>query len=422
MKQHYDILIIGGGMVGASLACALLPASEALALNIAVVESHPLPESGLSYNPSYDSRATALAYGSRSSYELMGVWQKLAEHLTPIEHIHVSDRGRFGVARLHAEQERVPALGYVVENHWLGRVLLDRLQQPDAGRIDFISPAEVIGLNPEADRMSLLLSRDGEQHRLSAELVVMADGGRSSLREQLGIGYRSDGYGQHAVIANVSPDKPHGGVAYERFTDSGPMALLPLDDQAGLHRCGLVWTVPDDRVDEIMALDDEAFIERLHDRFGYRAGRFIKVGERHSYPLKLMLAEEQVRSNLVVLGNAAHALHPIAGQGYNLALRAVVALAEQLIKARKQGVPLGDLAMLQQYHQGRLADQQRTIGFSDYTMKLFTNRNPLLAAGRNLGLQLLDICPPAKTLFARSAMGLDQPAPELKAALKPELK
>ncbi|WP_027857474.1 2-octaprenyl-6-methoxyphenyl hydroxylase [Marinobacterium jannaschii] len=415
MKSHYDILIIGGGMAGASLACALLPASQSLGLKIAVVEAHPLPEGGqLRYQPSYDSRATALAYGSRSIYELMGIWDTLQTHLSPIRQIHVSDKGHFGVTRLSAEQEQVSALGYVVENHWLGRVLLDRLQQDDAANIDFLCPAEVTAVEPAAEQMDVGLKIDGESRQLSAELVVMADGGRSKLRERMGIGYQQQTYDQHAVVANISPDRFHGDVAYERFTDTGPMALLPLETLQGEYRCGLVWTVPDAEVEEVMALDDQAFLQRVQERFGYRAGRFIRAGERHAYPLKLVLAQEQVRRGLVVLGNAAHALHPIAGQGYNLALRGVVALADQLIEARKEGRLLGDLEMLQAFHARQSQDQQRTIGMSDRTMRLFSNSNPLLTLGRDLGLQLLDLSPTAKTVFARSAMGLDMPAPRLK--------
>lgn len=414
MKKHYDVLIIGGGMVGASLAAALLPAAKSLDISVAVVESFPLPDAELTYSPSYDSRATALAYGSRASFEQMGVWQQLSQQLSPIEQIHVSDRGRFGVTRLHAHEQNVSALGYVVENQWLGRVLLAKLQSDGGGCVDLLAPAEVTQLEANPGQMSVSLRQGSQIDQLTAELVVMADGGRSELREQLAIGYQTETYQQHAIIANISPEQAHQGIAYERFTDTGPMALLPLQDQGGQHRCGLVWTVPEDQVSAVMALDDQAFIDQVQQRFGYRAGRFVRVGERHSYPLKLMLAEEQVRSNLVVLGNAAHALHPIAGQGFNLALRGVVALAEHLIKARKAGQSLGDLAILNAFYQQRLEDQQRTIDFSDYTMKLFSNANPLLSLGRNLGLQLLDMNPTAKTLFARSAMGLDQPVPQLK--------
>lgn len=423
IKPHYDILIIGGGMVGASLAAALIPAGKRLGLSIAVVEAFPMPDKGsLAYQPSYDARATALGYGSRLIYEQIGIWDQLREHVCAITDIHVSDKGRFGAARLNAADEQVAALGYVVENHWLGQVLLNRLAQDDAGFIDFICPAEVSAVSYQQEQMSVSLTTGGDEHQLTAELVVMADGGRSDLREQLGIGYQQTNYQQHAVVTNISPEVTHNNMAYERFTDSGPMALLPLEElppgnegQADIrHRMGLVWTVPDEQLDEIMALSDEAFIARVHERFGYRAGQFVKVGERYSYPLKLSVADEQVRRGLVVLGNAAHALHPIAGQGYNLALRGVVALAAELIQAREAGVNLGDIGHLARFAEQVRDDQQKTIGFSDKTMKLFSNNNPLLALGRSAGLQLLDVCPLAKTVFARSAMGLDQPTPDLR--------
>lgn len=427
MKQHYDILIIGGGMVGASLAASLIPAGKRLGLSVAVVEAFPMPDAGsVRYQPSYDARATALAYGSRLIYEQIGIWDQLREHVCPITDIHVSDKGRFGVSRLNARDENVAALGYVVENHWLGRVLMNRLTQDDAGHIDLLCPAEVTAVNYQQEpqgRMAVSLTVEGSEHQLTAELVVMADGGRSGLREQLGIGYQQQNYHQHALVTNISPDTAHHNIAYERFTDTGPMALLPLEDlpanpaagQADIsHRMGLVWTVPDEQVEEMMALSDRAFIERVHERFGYRAGVFVKVGERYSYPLKLSVADEQVRQGLIVLGNAAHALHPIAGQGYNLALRGVVSLAAELIRAREAGINLGDINHLTRFAGQVRQDQQKTIGFSDKTMKLFSNRNPLLALGRSAGLQLLDICPLAKTVFARSAMGLDQPTPDLR--------
>jgi 2-octaprenyl-6-methoxyphenol hydroxylase len=416
MKAHYDIVIIGGGMVGASLAAALLPIAKELNLQIAVIESMAMPSDDLTcYQPSYDARATALSYGTRKLYEQMSVWSAIAEHSTPIQHIHVSDKGHFGATRLHAEEEHVPALGYVVENHWLGRVLLNHIQtHPDADQLTYCCPAEVMNVMPVQEGMQLDIQRDGELFQVSADLVVMADGGRSALREKMGISYQQVTYEQHAVVANISPDRPHCNIAYERFTDSGPLALLPLQDQDNMARCGLVWTVPDAELDAVMSLDDAAFMAQVQERFGYRAGRFIHAGERFSYPLKLVLADEQVRPGLAVLGNAAHALHPIAGQGYNLALRGVVDLAQHIIDARRAAVSVGELEMLQAYHQSRVADQRRTIGLSDQTMKLFSNRNPLLALGRDLGLQLMDICPPAKTVFARAAMGLDVPAPRLK--------
>lgn len=415
MRDDYDLVIVGGGMVGASLACALLPVAEQLKLRVAVIEAEAMPAPGEPvFQPSYDARSTALAYGIRAPFERMGIWNSLVEHLTPIEQIHVSDRGRFGVTRLDAHREQVPALGYVVENHWLGQVLLSRIGQHGAPWIDFISPAQVDDLYNRVEGSEVRISGEQGERTLKAGLVVIADGGRSALREKLGIGYSQSSYEQHALVANVSLDRPHAGIAYERFTDTGPIALLPGEDLDGQARCGLVWTLPEARVDEVLALDDSAFLHTLQDRFGYRAGRFERVGERFHYPLKLVLAEEQVRAGLVVLGNAAHALHPIAGQGFNLAFRGVAALADLIIERQREGLPLGDLHALQSFEAARRSDQFRTIQFSDRTMKLFTSGQPGLALLRDMGLVALDRCPLGKTLLARAAMGLDQAAPRLR--------
>ena len=415
--QRYDLVIIGGGMVGASLAAAVLPVAEELGLRIALVEAQPLPPAATGkpvYTPSYDARSTALAQGVRTLYRRMGIWPALEAHLTPIETIHVSERGRFGTTRLRAQEESVPALGYVVENHWLGQVLIRHLQAHQGRCLELISPAEVKALEPLQQGQRVHLSQAGEEQVLEADLVVMADGGRSALRERIGIHYEETTYGQHALVANVSLDRPHRNIAYERFTAGGPIALLPGESLQGKARCGLVWTLADEALDEVLELDDAAFLARLQQTFGYRAGRFVAVGERFHYPLKLTLAQEQVRTGLVVLGNAAHALHPIAGQGYNLALRGVVALADLIIERRRAGLPLGAIDGLREFVERRHQDQQRTIGFSDYTLKLFTSENSLLRLGRGAGLQLLDVCPVAKTLFARAAMGLDQPAARLR--------
>lgn len=388
--QRTQLAIIGGGLVGASLALALQEGAKARGWKITLIEPFA---PGDSYQPSYDARSSALSFGTRQIYERLGLWQAIARRAEPILQIHVSDRGRFGAARLAAIEEGVPALGYVVENAWLGQCLWQAL---DAEVVSWRCPAEVVRMEPLADGYRLSLN---DETQLDCDLAVLADGGRSGLREQLGIGVKRNPYGQTALIANVSPMEAHRGQAFERFTDEGPMALLPLAE----NRCALVWTRPGKDAERLSRLDDRTFLAELQAAFGYRLGAFGQVGARHLYPLTLVEAEEQVRANLVVLGNAAHSLHPIAGQGYNLSLRDTVALAETLLAST---APLGDFATLQGYLDSQRLDQDLTVGFSDQVTRLFSNKEPLLATGRNLGLLGLDLLPPAKRWFARQAMGL----------------
>ncbi len=412
--QPFDLIVCGGGMVGASLVVALLPAAEQLGLRIALIEQNALPKvANPEYQPSFDARSTALAAGSRTLLESMGVWSALAEHLTPIREIEVSAKGQFGQTRMQAEREQVPALGYVVENHWLGQVLMSHIAQSASKQVAFYSPARVNSISPAMPNSEVVIESEGKLQTLSAPLVVMADGGRSELRAAMGIDYTEQDYHQHALVANVALDRAHQGVAYERFTEQGPIALLPIESADGQARMGLVWTLSDERIDEVLALSDTAFLAQLQQAFGFRAGAITRVGERFSYPLKLRLAQEQARTGLVVLGNAAHSLHPIAGQGFNLAIRGVAQLAELIIERTKAGQPLADLEALQNFVELRRRDQQRTISFGDTSLKLFMNQNPAVRLGRSAGLQLLDLIPPARTLLARAAMGLDTPAARL---------
>lgn len=385
-----NLAIIGGGLVGASLALALQATARQRGWRIALVEPFA---PGNAYQPSYDARSTALSYGSRLIYERLDLWQAIAQRAEPIQQIHVSDRGRFGATRLQAIEEGVPALGYVVENAWIGHCLWQAL---DPEIVQWHCPAEVTALRQVEVGYRLQLNYGSE---LDCQLAVLADGGRSGLREQLGIAVSQTPYGQSAIIANVSPLEAHRGQAFERFTDEGPMAMLPLDG----NRCALVWTRESRDAERLMSLSERPFLDELQQAFGYRLGELRQVGTRHLYPLALVEAQEQVRPNLVVLGNAAHSLHPIAGQGYNLSLRDTLALAEVL---QAGDAPLGDFATLQRYLQRQQVDQQLTVGFSDRVTRLFSNNQPLLAAGRNLGLLGLDLLPPAKRWFARQAMGM----------------
>ena len=384
------LAIIGGGLVGASLALALQKEAKSRGWTIELIEPF---EPGHQYQPSYDARSTALSYGTRLIYQRLGIWDEIAKRAEPITDIHVSDRGRPGATRMNALQEQVPALGYVVENAWIGHCLWQALDDDVVARH---CPAEVERMDPVAGGYRLALSGDVQ---LDCDLAVLADGGRSALRERLGIDVRRTPYGQSALIANVTPGKPHAGRAFERFTDDGPMALLPLQD----NRCALVWTLSQADAARLATMSDTDFLAELQQAFGFRLGGFRHVGKRHLYPLMLIEAVEQVRSGLVVLGNAAHSLHPIAGQGYNLSLRDTDALAAALLAG---DAPLGDLKTLQDYHRRQRADQQLTVGFSDQLTQLFGDSGHLAIASRNLGLTTLDLLPPAKSWFARQAMGL----------------
>lgn len=388
--ERVELAIIGGGLVGASLALALQDGARARGWRIVLIEPFA---PGDSYQPSYDARSSALAYGSRLIFERLGLWSQLAARAEPIRHIHVSEQGRFGATRLHAADEGVPALGYVAENAWLGKCLWQAL---DPEVVSWRCPAEVAELQALPDGYRLLL-KDGAS--LDCDLAVLADGGRSGLRERLGIGVERRPYGQSALIANVTPSLPHGGEAFERFTAQGPMALLPFLD----NRCVLVWTRAPQDAEHLQVLPEPAFLDELQQAFGFRLGRFQHVGSRHLYPLALVEAREQVRPHLVVLGNAVHSLHPIAGQGFNLCLRDALALAETLLESAE---PLGSLATLARYEARQRLDQELTIGFSDRLTRLFGANLPLLNQTRHLGLLGLDLLPPAKHGFARQAMGL----------------
>ena len=395
-------------MVGVSLALYLgncLP-EEA---RITLVESFPLPASVPGnvpeYHPSFDARSTALSYGSRLIYEEMGVWQDLQQWLCAIESIHVSSRGHFGSTLLQAKEYDWPALGYVLENAWLGNALIQALYRQ--GRAQLRSPAKVVDVSPADTGVVLQLEENGERETIQAGLLLVADGAGSGLREALGVAVEEKPYEQHALIANIATAEPHVGCAYERFTDEGPLALLPLPKAAaGDNRSALVWTLPPGRAQALLDAPAEEFLHELQQRFGYRLGRLLRVGERHSYPLSLVQSSEQVRQGLVVMGNAAHALHPVAGQGFNLALRDVAELGAVVSDSFAQGKPPGDLASLQRYQQRQQVDQARTIQFSDRVPVLFMHDDPMLGLGRDLALAGLDFLPGLKREFVRYAAGV----------------
>lgn len=400
MKTDFDILIIGGGLVGASLAGALRGSS----LRLGVIEAVPL---AASTQPSYDDRTLALAWGSKKIFEGMDVWNEVAPEATPIERIHISDRGHFGVTRLAAAEAGLPALGYVVPNRALGAALLKTLQA--SKNIEWMCPAQMqdIKLNPDA--ASVTVRHDDANRTLTARLIVAADGAHSAVRAALGIEAERTEYRQSAIVTTVTTSEPHGNTAYERFTDTGPLALLPLRK----NECAVVWSAKEAEVQTILGWSDAEFLARLQDRFGDRLGTITRPGKRAAYPLALTRVPEQVRKRLALIGNAAHTVHPVAGQGFNLGLRDVASIAEILADAVHTGEDIGQLAVLRRYADWRQRDNQVTAGFTNGLIRVFSNNAFPLTLLRNAGLLAVDLMPGVKRGFVRVTSGLSGRLPRL---------
>lgn len=400
MKTDFDILIIGGGPVGASLACALRQSP----LRIGVVESQALTAAA---QPQYDDRTLALAYGSKIIFESMGVWDEKALDATPIEQIHISDRGRFGITRLSATQADLPALGYVVTNRALGALLHQCVEA--SRQIEWFCPAEMQNVDFSPEAASVILRHEGTVRRFTSRLVIAADGAHSVVRAAAGLGAERIEYGQTAVVTTVTAGVPHGNTAYERFTDTGPLALLPLSD----NRCAVVWSAEEKEVQAILAWSDAEFLKQLQDRFGDRLGRLARPGRRTAYPLALTRVPEQVRPRLALIGNAAHTVHPVAGQGFNLGLRDVAALAEILTDTLRAGEDIGGFMTLRRYAAGRRRDNQVTAGFTNGLIRVFSNNVFPLTFVRNAGLLAVDLIPSVKRGLIRVTSGMAGNLPRL---------
>ncbi|AMN46676.1 2-octaprenyl-6-methoxyphenol hydroxylase [Steroidobacter denitrificans] len=420
-----DIAIAGGGLVGASLALAL----TRLSLKVVLVEASPAGSAG---QPSFDERTTALSNGSRRIFESLGVWPLIEREAAAIRHIHVSDQGRFGFTRIDAAEQGVDALGYVVVNRIMGAAMWRRLEEEG---VRVIAPARVTGM----------YLRDGRQHIefstsegsasgggvIRAGLAVAADGAQSTLRQCAGVGSSRRDYQQVALIANVFAQRFHDHVAYERFTPAGPLALLPMPD----GRMGLVWVVDPAQAEAMARLPEPAFLAQLQETFGFRLGRFVRVGVRHLYPLSLTRSDEHVAPRLAIVGNAAQSLHPIAGQGFNLGLRDAASLAEVLADGRAQyaeprsaphpesllpdpesllsGFDPGDRVMLERYREWRRADRANIIRFTDGLVRLSTQPFGPVKLLRNAGMLALDLMPAAKSMLSRLSLGAAGRVPKL---------
>lgn len=410
-KTDFDVLIVGGGLVGASLAVALAP----LDLKVGVIEAIP---PGAENQPSYDDRATALSWGSRRILDSMDLWSAIAEEAAAIERVHVSERNRLGLTLLKAEDYNVAALGYVVPNRCLGHALQSALQNTDVKQF---CPARWVSLQMETGQVRLLIETNEGQQEVSSRLLIAADGARSKIRQQLGIENREWDYDQHALIVNVQPEQPHDHIAYERFTPDGPMALLPLGDNVGNNvgnnvsdnRYAVVITVAANQVDSILALSDDDFLAFLQQRFGMHK-RFTRPGKRAHYPLKFIRAKKQSQGRILLMGNAAHNLHPIAGQGFNLSLRDIArlvdVLADNLVDLKQSGTVE---TAIQHYLKTHRQDQLLTSVFTDSLHRVFGNPLLPVRALRGAGLLGLALLPFAKNTLARHTMGLAGKLPRL---------
>ena len=387
-----SIIIAGGGMTGATLALALSYLTQG-SLPVTLIEAIAPGERA---HPGYDGRAIALAAGTCQQLAAINLWPALADCATPITHVHVSDRGHAGFVNIQAADYSVSALGNVVELHEVGNRLYQRLRK--APGVTLRCPEQVSRVEQHQEHVSVTLT-NGEQ--LQGSLLVAADGSHSRTAAACGIQWQQEAYQQIAVIANVTTQLPHQGRAFERFTQNGPLALLPMSH----GRSSLVWCHPPAAQSRIESWSDAEFLAELQQAFGWRLGRFTQAGRRTHYPLALQTATRTVTHRLALVGNAAQTLHPIAGQGFNLGIRDVMSLAETLAAAQRQQEDPGGFAVLERYSQRRAADRAATVGVTDGLVRLFANRYLPLVVGRNLGLMTMDNLPWLRDRLAERTLG-----------------
>lgn len=393
-RVEADVLIVGGGLVGSLAADALLE----VPLRVALIERF---EPRRLEQPSFDGRATALANGSQRILEELKLWPAIAAAAQPIETIHIGERGRFGAARIEAREEGVDALGFTVENRVLGEAFWAPLERAEGFRC--LAPAKLVRFHADSGGITALADADGRSVEITARLLVAADGTRSSVRESLGISAREDDYEQRAIVVNCATQIPHAGRAFERFTPDGPLAVLPLTR----GRIAVVWTLAPEAAAAVMALGEAEFRDALQAAFGHRLGRIERVGERSLHELRRVRSVALTDSRTVLVGSAAVNLHPVAGQGFNLAVRDIATLAEVVADERALGAAadIGRDAVLDRYRDWRLADQRKVAWFTHGLVQSFGADVPGLGMLRGLGLVAFDLVPGAKRLLARHTMG-----------------
>lgn len=400
--MQQQVIIVGGGMVGLSLSLMLAKANIAVKLLEAVKYPNYDDQNVAPYHSSFDARNTALSRRSVQIYQKLGLWDALQQHATPILQVHITEQGSFGKARLIAEQEKVESFGQVIENAWLGRVLLTQVRQQPL--IELIDGVQVTALTQDVEQVHIEAQRGEEILKLESKLLIAADGRDSFCRQAIGVGVDVHDYDQVAIVTTVQTSKLHEHVGFERFSALGPLALLPLP---GEYRRSVVWPVKKGTENEWLGDEnDQHFLSALQQTYGDRAGKFEKTGKRFSYPLSQVLAHKQAVGRVILMGNAAHTIHPVAGQGFNLCLRDADVLVRYLVNQLSTSDDLGNPDNLLAYEQARLSDQQRVIKFCDTVVRGFSNQNPLLKLIRNTGLIAFDVIPGVKPLVANYAMGL----------------
>ncbi|KTD18752.1 2-octaprenyl-6-methoxyphenol hydroxylase [Legionella lansingensis] len=364
IEKQVDILIIGGGLTGAILQLALVGKGYSILL----IDSNRFSDK---IDANFDARTLALSPASAKILDMLQVWPLLEQDATPIHAIHVSDQHYFGATRLHAQMDK--PLGYVVEMQYINRALYQLIEQENV-----LAPAQLIELDKHSG-LAMVTTQD-EEVRIQAKLVVAADGADSTVRRLVGLSAKNKDYNQHALVANIELARSHNYQAYERFTSAGPLALLPMTK----NRVSLVWAQGFEAAKRLTTITEKEFLRALHQTFGYRLGRFLRAGQRTLFPLRQVVMQQQTRWPFVFVGNAAHALHPVAGQGFNLGLRDVATLAQCIVH---KGL---DEGMLRQYEAMRQHDQRSIIALTDGLVKIFTSRLPGMAFARNLGLIAMD--------------------------------
>lgn len=392
MAKHYDIIIVGGGLVG----CCLAQALKKLPLRIGIIEAREFKP----LNSAADSRAIALTYGSQCYLQQLELWDSLGAVASPINQVHVSDRGHFGITRFSASEMQLPVLGYVVPVNNLQEQFQTALMQNP--QIEMIAPAKVIAMQKINHDWQLTVETPAGALEIFTALLIAADGGNSTIRTLQNIPVTEKDYQQTAIVAHIDLKRDHGGIAYERFTAEGALALLPY----GQARAAFVWTLPHQRAAELLRLDEKTFLKHLQIEFGYRAGRLLQMRQRHTYPLKMLHAQPPANSDIILIGNAAHTLHPIAAQGLNLGVRDVAALAKLIEQKTSAGQSLNAHEITAAFLKLRQADYQRTIYFSDSLTRIFANHFLPLTCARNIGLAGFNWLPMLKRKFVSAALGI----------------